>query len=539
MAILVSLLLCALATLFYLQPLVHLFQLEGYKIRQFKRHLRQEPIVGLGLVLFVPMAALQAASLFFAAGIAGLAIRTALFVALCLVAFLIWRAKPKKKKLVYTARVRRLLAVYALTIAAFAALAAFAITQMERILGEAPMRTFWWVMVVQLGLVCLPPLWLALSARIAQPVEQAISRRYFRQAQRKLAAIDGLIKIGITGSYGKTSVKMILATILSEKFKTYATPHSYNTPMGVTRVIREQLDDSYDVFIAEMGARQIGDIAEMCDLVRPDYGILTSVGPQHLETFGSLENVAKGKYELVEHTNPKGAVFLPADGGICQQLYQKAPLDKGLFGIGEGPDRYMWADGIIAGPQGSSFTLHSRDGGSVACQTKLLGRHNVMNITGCAAMAYKLGMLLEDIAAGIAKVQPVEHRLELIPTANGVAVIDDAFNSNPAGTRAALDVLATFPGRKIVVTPGLVELGDAQEEENRAFGQAMAAVADIAILVAGNAPSIRQGLLDGGFDADHIVVTGSLEQASAALGGLTRAGDVVLFENDLPDHYEK
>lgn len=535
-----SLLLCAAAALLYLQPMVHLFQLEGYKIRQFRLHLRQnqKPVIQ-ALMLFIPVAALQAASILWIVGTAGLFVRAVIFMAVYLAAYGVWRKKPKKKPLVYTARVKRLLAFCALVLALVAALATLLAESALRITGPGPLMAVLTVMITQQALVLAGPLWLMLAARLAQPMEHAIARRYFCLAQRKLAAMDGLIKIGITGSYGKTSVKMILAAILSEKFKTYATPHSYNTPMGVTRVVRGELDNTYEVFIAEMGARQLGDIAEMCQLVAPDYGLLTSVGPQHLETFGSLENVAKGKYELVEHVNPKGAVFLPADGGICEQLYQKTPLDKGLFGIGEGPERYMWADDIAAGPEGSSFTLHSRDGGSVSCQTMLLGRHNVMNITGCAAMAYKLGMTLEEIARGIAKANPVEHRLELIPTGNGVTVIDDAFNSNPAGTRAALEVLASFPGRKIVVTPGLVELGEAEETENCVFGQAMAAVVDIAILVAGNAPAIRQGLLKGGFDADNIIVTGGLAQASAALGHLTQAGDVVLFENDLPDHYEK
>jgi UDP-N-acetylmuramoyl-tripeptide--D-alanyl-D-alanine ligase len=174
----------------------------------------------------------------------------------------------------------------------------------------------------------------------------------------------------------------------------------------------------------------------------------------------------------------------------------------------------------------------------VRCTTRLLGKHNVQNILGCAAVAHALGLTLWEIARGIGKVEPVEHRLQLIPTSNGVTVIDDAFNSNPAGTRAALEVLRAFPGRKIVVTPGMVELGSAEEAENEAFGRAMADVADIAILVARNSPAMMRGLLEAGFNEENLIVTGKLSEATAALGSLRRVGDVVLFENDLPDHYE-
>ena len=184
------------------------------------------------------------------------------------------------------------------------------------------------------------------------------------------------------------------------------------------------------------------------------------------------------------------------------------------------------------------FTVVNQDGEERECTTRLLVRHNIQNILGCAALARQLGLTMDEIAAGIGKLKPVEHRLEMVPTNNGVTVIDDAFNSNPAGARAALEVIDTFPGRRIIVTPGLVELGDREEEENIAFGRAMAKVVTVAVLVARNAAAMEKGLLEAGFDKDNIIVTRTLAQASAALGHLTQVGDVVLFDNDLPDHYE-
>ncbi len=187
---------------------------------------------------------------------------------------------------------------------------------------------------------------------------------------------------------------------------------------------------------------------------------------------------------------------------------------------------------------GSRFTLETREGEKVSCNTRLLGRHNILNITGAAALAYHMGMTLDEIAAGVAALEPVEHRLQLIP--GPVNVIDDAFNANPEGTRHALDVLSAFPGPRIVVTPGMVELGDKEAEHNRAFGAYMAGRADIVLLVGrAHVEPIREGLLAAGFPEEQIHQMDSLTDATAVLPLYTRPGCTVLFENDLTDNYEE
>ena len=155
----------------------------------------------------------------------------------------------------------------------------------------------------------LLPLWVALGGLLAWPIEKLVSEMYFRDAQKKLAARPDIIKIGITGSYGKTSVKFILGTILQEKYQTLITPSSFNTPMGVTKIIRERLTPATQVFVAEMGARHVGDIKELCRLVHPRYGVLTSVGPQHLDTFHTLERIKNTKYELMDAVPADGCCF--------------------------------------------------------------------------------------------------------------------------------------------------------------------------------------------------------------------------------------
>ena len=520
-----ALLLTASTVLGTLETL-HMLQLESYQLDGYRRWIaaNKERAYVKGFVsAIVSLLSMTALSFFAGVWTYFLTAVVALFCALT--CFLLYRRRPAKKKLVFTARVKRLLAVHAALW--------FAIYLLLDIAGE-------WVIQVRALPFAVPALWvwaLALSALLAQPMERAINRAYFRDAQKKLRADETLIRVGITGSYGKTSTKFILATILREKYNVLATPSSFNTPMGITRVVREQLKPEHQVFLAEMGARHKGDIQELVELVRPKYGILTSVGPQHLETFGSIETVAATKYELIEGLPSDGAAVFAGDGGICESLYAKTGIDKTLAGLSG--TCAVRAEDIAVGPEGSTFTLVAPQG-RVACRTPLLGRHNIQNAVLCAAMALKLGLSLAEIAAGLSKVEPVEHRLQLIRGAGGVTVIDDAFNANPAGAKAALEVLSGFPGRRICVTPGMVELGEEEEELNRLFGRQMASACDIAILVGKKrARPIAEGLCEAGFSRDDLHITANLDEATALLSRTTRPGDVVLFENDLPDNYDE
>nr|WP_122011902.1 UDP-N-acetylmuramoyl-tripeptide--D-alanyl-D-alanine ligase [Maliibacterium massiliense] len=503
---------------------VHMLQLESYKLAGYRAWVMAHTKSWLPALLVMAAVGVAASLLASVSALASvLAVCAGAVIAV--VRFVIYQRAPKKKPLVYTQRVQRLLSCYSV----------LALVQCALILALVP-----WFLV---GLLLLPaaiaPFEVLLAAAVMQPAERGVQRRLFNEAKTKLARMQNTVKIGITGSYGKTSAKFALGTILSERFKTVVTPQSYNTPMGVTRVIREQLDDSCEVFVSEMGARFVGDIAEMCDLVGPRYGLITSVGPQHLETFGSQENVNKTKYELIDALPEDGVGFFPHDGDICDALYEKTQKPKVRFGFDETCD--IAAEDIQVTCEGSAFTLvDRRAGGRVACSTKLLGRHNIQNILGACAVARALGMSMEEIARGVAKIAPVEHRLQLLPPNNGITVIDDAFNANPVGTRMAMEVLAQFPGRRIVITPGMVELGAREAELNEAFGAQMAKAADIAILIGKKrSEPIARGLQSAGFDAANLHVVGSLDEASALLATLSRVGDVVLFENDLPDQYEE
>ena len=428
------------------------------------------------------------------------------------------RPAREKKKFAPTAGVKRLWAALVLVLLAVALL-----------MPEA------WRWVIAL----LLPLVLALAKAVVWPVERGIYELYFQSARRALKARPDLIKIGITGSYGKTSVKFILGTILQEKFQTLITPSSFNTPMGLTKVIRSSLLPSHQVFVAEMGARHVGDIRELCRLVHPAYGALTSIGPQHLDTFKAIERIRDTKYELMEALPAGGCCFFVEDHGIERSLYDRTEKEKWLVSLEPEIGADVWAEDMETGTFGSRFQLCTK-GDRISCETRLLGRHNIQNILLASAICLKLGMTLRQIARGIARLQPVEHRLQLIPKPGGVTIIDDAFNSNPHGASAALEVLRNFPGRRIIITPGMVELGDQETVYNRNFGEEMASSADICVLVGPKHTSpIREGLISKGFPEEQIHTVRSLQEAAEVLGRIEQSGDTVLFENDLPDNYSE
>ena len=522
-------------------PLVHMLQLESYQGRMYLKWLGRHFMSDVVPYLLVGTVALLLrcsyvmlydtsrllARICYAAG-------DAAYLLLLLTLYFGYKRRKQIKPLAFTGRVKRLLAVE------FALAFVFTASLFMRAVMGGTMS--WGVFLLPNFLRYLPgmllPLFVFLAYGITYPVEAAVKRWYFNDAKKKLAARADVTKVAITGSFGKTGTKYALGTILSEKHNVLYTPGSFNPPMGVTRVIREQLLAEHEVFIAEMGARYRGDIRELCRLVQPKFGIITAIGKQHLETFGSLEGVIATKGELMESLMPDGCCFFNGDDENCRAMYENCTLkEKYLFGTAE-EGLYLCACETEVGPQGSAFTLKTAEGESARCRTKLLGRHNIVNLTGAAACAYRLGLTLSEIAAGIAKVEPVEHRLQLIPGA--VTVIDDAFNANPVGSREALNVLASFPGRRICVTPGMVELGAEEAELNRAFGRHMAKCADIAIVIGkAHADPICEGLRQAGFPEACLVRAASLAEATEKLPAYTEPGCVVLFENDLPDNYRE
>ena len=385
---------------------------------------------------------------------------------------------------------------------------------------------------------------LILTNKWAKPTEDKINMGFYKSAQAKIKKFkeeEGLKVLGITGSFGKTSVKFISDTILSEGLRVKNTPSSFNTPMGLSKIINNELERDREVFIAELGAKVPGEIHEVAELVQPDIGIITAIGPTHMHLFKTIENIQKTKYELIEDLPEDGIAIFNYDNDYVKPLADKTKKKTYRYGTKDFDKLDVYADEIKVNETGSEFVLNIKGVGEIKCSTRLLGVHNISNLLAAATAAHVLGLSLEEIQRGISKVETVEHRLSLIPSSNNTIVIDDAFNSNPVGFRAALDVLREFKDhRKIIITPGMVELGDMEEEENRKIGQVMADVLDFAILVGKKRTlPIYEGLKDKNFDEEKIYRVSSLDEATKVLAKISMAGDVVLFENDLPDNYNE
>ncbi len=433
----------------------------------------------------------------------------------------------QKTPLKYTWRIKRLLIVFIILVGA--------VTWGLEYVGFA------FVPYLSFGLIgllpVLLPLILVVAYYITYPLEKIIANSFIKKAKRKLAEHKNLKVIGITGSYGKTSVKNILGTILSEKYKVCSTPASYNTPLGLAKTILSNLQEGDEIFIAEMGAKQRYDILELCNMVDPEIGIITGIGSQHLLTFGTLENVAKTKAELAKYVTEKnGKLFVNVDFDAAQRLtkdYKNAVKTS----IVEGCEVDLVAKDLKTTKFGSEFLLEF-GGECEKCSTILLGKHNISNILLAARVALAMGLTLKQIACGVSKLATISHRLEIVKSTSTYTIIDDAYNSSVEGSKASLDVLSNFDGKKFVITPGLVELGKEQFNLNFEFGRDMAAVCDWVIVDSAiNYDAISSGLIFAGFDAERIIQVANLSQAVEVLATLAKNDDVVLFENDLPDNY--
>lgn len=390
------------------------------------------------------------------------------------------------------------------------------------------------------AILCLCPILVPylvhLAFRVNEPIEKLINKRYYDACKKTLQSRPDLIKIAITGSYAKTSVKNILEKLLSEKYSVLSSPESYNTPMGIVKTVK-RLKDDHQVLICEMGARRLGDIKELSSMVKQDIAVITGITHQHLETFLSLDNIIKTKSEILKD-GFNGKAFISSDNKHTLGIYTNANCEKYLAGVKKNKNSFIYAEDVVVSENGTDFTI-VYNGEKHKAHTVLLGEHNVSNIMLASSVAIKLGLSIYEIISAIAKLEMIPHRLELIKTSQGINVIDDGYNANPDGVKHAISVLKGFSGKKYVVTPGMVELGLEGYKFNFEVGTSLSSVCDGVILVGrGGSLHIREGLLSNNYSQDRIYMVKDLNQAKEKLKELLKEGDVVLFSNDLPDILE-
>ncbi|MCR5157096.1 MAG: UDP-N-acetylmuramoyl-tripeptide--D-alanyl-D-alanine ligase [Butyrivibrio sp.] len=516
----------------------HMFQLSSYQFQGYFRFLKTvRDRIFLHLAVNLTIVVTGTA---YAGDITGgtfIVLSIISIVLLCGMMHMYW-PRPAKKKFVVTNRVKRLFITYCL-IALL--LMGFTYAALPVNNGRLIIRCIWGF---QIGFM---PIVVVIAGLINLPIEKRINKYYVDDAKKMLRDHGRLRVIGVTGSYGKTSVKYYLTTLLSEGFRVLMTPESYNTPMGIVRTIREHLQPTHEIFVCEMGARHLHDIKEITDIVHPDDGILTSIGYQHLETFHSLENIISTKYELLDAVDEKmkqGGVadaekhlkFVNGDNEIIRNNMKYS--DAITYGLSEGCD--FRASDIKVTSAGTTFTVTAPSGEKTEFNTKLVGAHNVENIVGAIAVANSFGIPMGKLKAGVRRIQSVPHRLELVKHGR-VTILDDAYNSNPNGAQVAVETLGLFEDKvKILVTPGMVELGEKEDEYNTIFGSQAAKVCDYIILVGEkNSESIKKGALDAGFDPERLFVKHTLQEATQLMYELDAGREkVILLENDLPDNYK-
>ncbi len=528
--------------------MLHMLQLEGYKSFKYLKwaltHLNKLAN-RLETAVFPALIILAYVSSYYAQPVAFY-----LFLSLWLggQVFLIYKRDktPSKKALAFTPRAARLMVIFGLILGCQMIALLFLwfkpySTSPSAVVAELQAGPMFFLSLIILTL--LTPLNILFANLLSAPLENTINWGYFKLAQRKINHLSELTVIAITGSYGKTSAKYILNSLLSPYHPTLMTPESYNTPMGICKVINDQLTDEHKYFIVEMGARQRGDIKELCRLVSPTIGVITSLGPQHLETFGTIENVVRTKFELLVGLGPLGkrlAVF-NYDDPYCKEMADRKHMPHKLYGIDSKEELDLRATGIKTTNRGITFTARTAKGDKADLSTCLLGRHNVYNVLAAATVALGCGLTLSQIAQALKDVEPIPHRLQVIKGSGGITIIDDAFNSNPRGAKEALEVLKSMEGgQKILLTPGMVELGDEEYAQNKEFGRAATKACDTVILVGKKQTKpIAEGLKEAGFPDKNLIVATSLSDATNHLHKLVKPGDVVLFENDLPDNYNE
>lgn len=547
-----SLLLIALAVVWLvgawlrIYRLARFYQIEEYMSRRFYLWLRRAPHY------LLPKRALGAWFLGTAiAVVLGEAPNGALPLLIMFVAALAAIAPERegeiKKPLVRTGRVNRMMAAASICAALAAGTSsALALNAIEELgtLRFAPIA----IATSGFVLFLLAPIWLTLGNLILQPFESYRRRRYLSAARSVLNATKPKI-VGITGSYGKTTTKDFLRDILSLRYRTYATPKSYNTLMGISLAINRDLVDDFrtEYFISEMGAYVPGEIDRICQLTPPDIAVVTEIGPQHLERFGSLENVMCAKYEIIKNLKQDGVGVFNRDNPYIREMIAKGHPQTRLsvsrdLDLDEAHrENVTWiATDAEERLDGLRFTVtHVASGEQAQLSTPVIGEHNITNLLLCVAVAFHEGIPLRDIAIRIGALKSAESRLVRQTTASGITIINDAYSANPKGIVSALKVLGMHKdGKRLLITPGMIELGDLQDRENRKLGVLATEYAtDIILIGREQTRPVLEGIHSTEYDTGRVHVYETLAESVAWYRQNLRANDTVLFLNDLPDTY--
>lgn len=522
---------------------IHIMQLNSYNLdQQIIWYKKNTKLLAMHYVLFfstiiLPLImAIAAFDMRKIVSLAGMLLLLILYPILLLIILIENLPRKQKKKLIFTNRIKRLIVINILVYGLWFLLS---------------FRSGDILVIVLFALmgVALCPLLNFISFLISLPIENALRHKFMNEARDILVKHDDLYVIGITGSFGKTSVKYYLNSLLKNKYSVCMTPESFNTPMGATLTIKNDLRNIDDIFICEMGARRIGDIKEICDIVSPSACIITDVGDMHLDTFKNIENVKNTKFELFDSVIGSDKVIskfdkiilLNGDNELIRNKVSEYDIsNKNIYFYGLDSDNDFYAKDISHNEDFMSFTLTSKNNlfSDVTFETRLLGKYSIKNLVASISFAMLLGVDEGSMKKTVANILPVPHRLQLLSNDKNNLIIDDAYNSNLNGAKNAVDALGTFKDYvKVIITPGMVELGDKQWYENNVFAEYASSLVDYAIVVGNtNRDALKKGF-EKNLNGENVILIDKVEEAIFYARNNISGKKVILLENDLSDNY--
>ena len=386
---------------------------------------------------------------------------------------------------------------------------------------------------------------------IFQPLVVLGRNQIIKKAKKKRDDFKNLLVIGITGSYGKTSTKEFLATILSEKFKVLKTAEHQNSEVGVSLCILNDLKPEHEIFIVEMGAYNRGGIKLLCDIIKPKIGVLTGINEQHMATFGSLENIIKAKYELIEslpHSESEssllrglpenGLAIFNGDNDYCYELYKKTKKPKKVYSLQSTISNLpvdLYTSSIAVNREFLSFKVIDKNGESAIFKANLLGEQNISNILASAVCAKELGMTLEEITKACQKIESWQGGVELKKGINGLNIIDATYSANPDGVISHIDYLKIWPGKKVIIMPCLIELGKVSKRIHKEIGKKIGEVCDLSIITTReHFQEIGEGATEKGLKGENILFIENPKEIFEKIKNFCSHGDVVLLESRMP-----
>ncbi|MBD5405582.1 UDP-N-acetylmuramoyl-tripeptide--D-alanyl-D-alanine ligase [bacterium] len=436
-----------------------------------------------------------------------------------------------KKKLVLTLRAKRILY---LSIIIDAVLAGIIFYTLHTLKNYCLCEDVGYLLL----LIQVIPFMLIVSNILLKPFELLVRHKYVKEAEKRLNEVNPIV-IGITGSFGKTSTKNILHHIVSSVAPTLTTARSINTLMGITQVIRSDLKKNHKYFIVEVGTSAKGKIKKICSLIKPKFGILTAVGFAHFANFKNQESLAKEKMDLIKSVNSNNGVSVINTLQVDKKFIPDMANLIFLSDTVENKNTYKISN-IKQDINGVNFVL-SFGGKNYKIEAPIFGLHQANNISMAIILAFKLGIPTDTIIASLKTLKQVEHRLEVKKQPNGITIIDDGFNSNVDGFVSALNTLRTLAnnGRAILITPGMVELGKKHKEHHIRVAKEALLKCDIVIAVV---PERIKDFVDTFKNSmnknQQLILVGSFKEALAWTTKNAKKGDVILYENDLPDLFE-